>query len=483
MSSLARRLLGVAAVAVLAAPATALAAPPANDARTAARQIGALPAQVSGTTVDATRDATDPRSSCQPAGVNVWFRFTAPANGRVAVRLSAQGDLDAVLDVFLVERSQLRQLGCDGTDAGGLGAADFAVEAGKDYLIAVSQLTNSVPGAFSLTVVAPQAAERPPGARLAAGGADGTLDRVGNVQDAYALSMRAGRTYRLRLSGRSPERCQIGVALYPPGTTTFAERPVRRLGCDAGGYATFTPGPGEGGRYSLLLSAARTTRTLQHYHLEVAGAGRDDTSPGLFLANRATVRGSLNGSRVDALDLYRFSMARRSDLTLALATGTRGYDLLLLNDKGRQVTCRCGATGELEIRRRLAAGRYFVAVRARDRSAGGYELRRSSRVLTRTRIGTDERRVGLGRRVELRVRVRPGVSGPVSIVIQRFDPLDGWLFVRTERARARRGRAAIAFRAPTVGRWRARATYDGTIGAGTSVSGFVELLVVARRRA
>ena len=75
------------------------------------------------------------------------------------------------------------------------------------------------------------------------------------------------------------------------------------------------------------------------------------------------------------------------------------------------------------------------------------------------------------------MRVRPAVKGPVTITIQRFDPLAGWLFDRQERSVAIKGRAAVGFVAPTVGRWRVSATFDGTIGSGPSASGFDEMLV------
>ena len=249
-------------------PATALAAPPANDDRTKPEELGRLPAQVMGTTVEATRVPTDPSSACGLGGPQVWYRFTAPADGRIALRLVAEGDLDAILDAYLSERSQTTSLSCDPTDTQGIGAVDFDVKRGRRYLIAVSMLTNSVPGDFQLTVVAPQPPPRPPGTLLAKGSVDGTLDRVGNLEDAYSLRMRAGRTYRFRLSGRSAEECAISARLYPPGSRSFDGGAVKRLGCDASGYETFTPGPGDGGRYSILVSSARGTRALQRYHLE-----------------------------------------------------------------------------------------------------------------------------------------------------------------------------------------------------------------------
>jgi hypothetical protein len=474
-----RHAAGLAAIALLLLPAVASAAPPANDDRATPTALGSLPAQAGGTTVEATRVPNDPYSSCGPEGGQVWYRFVAPSDGRVAVRVQADGDLDATVDAYLSERSQTSILACDLTDAKGLGALDFKVTKDAVYLISVSQLTNSVAGTFNLTVVAPQAPPKPPGAALPAGGVDGTLDRVGNIEDAYSLKMRAGHTYRVRLTGRGEEKCVVSAALYPPGIGDFEGRPVKRLGCDESGYATFTPGPGEGGRYSVLVSAGRVSRTLQRFHLEAAGAGPDDTAPGRFLTNRAAFAGHLDGSRIDDVDLYRFSVARRSDLAINLATGAgNAFDLLVLNERGRQVQCSCGESGALELTREIAPGRYFVAVRVRDRSAGAYKLQRISRLLTRTTVGI-ARRSTLGRSVKVGVRVRPAVKGPVTITIQRFDPLAGWLFDRQERALAIKGRAAAGFIAPTVGRWRVSATFDGTVGSGSSASGFDEMLVVS----
>lgn len=484
MISTVRRATGLAVAILIAVPAAASAAPPSNDDRTSPAQLGSLPAQVGGTLVEATRQPTDPLSGCG-ANQQVWYRFVAPADGRIAARLQADGQLDATLDAFRSVRSQLSSLACDFTDAKGLGAINFTVKKGDAFFLSVSRLSNSVAGTFTLTVVAPQPAAKPPGKALPKGGADGTLDRVGNIDDAYAVRMRAGRTYRMRLSGRrldeEDETCQVSGALYAPGSDSFDSSSVKSFGCDSDGYATFTPGPGEGGRYSVLVSAAGNVRTLQSYHVEVAGAAADDTAPGRFLANRRTARGSLNGARIDALDLYRFTVAKRSDLTLRLRTGGgNGFDLLLLNERGRRVQCACGESGDAELKRELAPGRYFVVARARDASAGSYRLTRSSRVLTRTRVGFSKKRAGLGSLTPIRVKVTPSVAGPVTVIIQRFDPLEGWLFFRLQRTRAAGGRASIGFVPPTVGRWRARATFDGTVGSGSSQSGFAQVLVVAR---
>ena len=60
-----------AAVATVAAPASA--APPSNDSRTAAQELGRLPALVSGTTVDATLEQDEPFSGVGPIRNSVWL--------------------------------------------------------------------------------------------------------------------------------------------------------------------------------------------------------------------------------------------------------------------------------------------------------------------------------------------------------------------------------------------------------------------------
>jgi hypothetical protein len=55
---------GLAATVLLCLPAAALADPPANDNRATPRVLKKLPAQVTGTTVDATRADSDPSSTC-----------------------------------------------------------------------------------------------------------------------------------------------------------------------------------------------------------------------------------------------------------------------------------------------------------------------------------------------------------------------------------------------------------------------------------
>ena len=66
--------------------------------------------------------------------------------------------------------------------------------------------------------------------------------------------------------------------------------------------------------------------------------------------------------------MYRFTVARRSDVRVRLQT-SRDFRIRLLTDGGHRI-----ATGSGEMTRRLAPGRYFVAVEARDGAHGNYVL-------------------------------------------------------------------------------------------------------------
>ena len=106
-----RRLAALAApLAVLLVQASAAsAAPPPNDLRSAPAAVGALPATLSGTTVESTVDIDEPPSSCgaiSPKG-SVWYALSNAEPRDLLVALDAGGDMDATVEVFRRERSQV----------------------------------------------------------------------------------------------------------------------------------------------------------------------------------------------------------------------------------------------------------------------------------------------------------------------------------------------------------------------------------------
>jgi hypothetical protein len=462
-----RSALGALAI-VLGFAAPAGAAPPVNDARSAPLAINA-PAVVSGTTAESTLEPDEP-PGCQPLRGSVFYELQVAARDRLVARLDASGDLDATVEVFTRTRSQLAPVACESTDAQGDAALDFVAEKGQIYLIRVGQRVNSQPGSFRLEVFAPEPPPRGPGRALPAGGAGGVLDSLAHTSDAFAFRMSAGTTYRVNVAAST---CVV-VRVYAPGTRDFdAVSPMTESGCD--GYLIFTPSAGAGGRYSLLVQAQPRRNGEQRYHLRAARAGDDDTAPGLALPNLSTVRGSLRGSELDAVDLYHFSVPDRSALDLSLRyTGSGSAQVALLTDQGRRL-----GRGEDQVTRQLAPGRYFVAVQTSSGGSGRYTLRRVSRTITRTSTtidGVRSARSAPGQAVRIAAAVDPGVSGPVTITIERFDPLAGWQFAREVRTAATVGTAQTSFTPPQEGRWRAMTRFTGTSTAAPSQSGFATLL-------
>jgi hypothetical protein len=474
-----RSLLLLALALVLAAPAAALAAPPPNDSKDTPTIIDGLPARLQGTTVDATTEPDDPGSRCAASRNSVYYQLRAGADGRIFVQLAASGDLDGVVDVFKKVRSQLQGIGCDATDENGNASVGFNVKDGDVFLIRVAQLNNSVSGTFALNVDRAQPAAKPPGTPLPAGGRRDSVDRILNPSDAWNVRLRAGRTYRINLTAPvDPDRTRcVRLRLYPPGTRNFGQSaPVRRAPC--GGYILYTPKPENSGRYVLLVDAVSGRGTLP-YNLEVAPAGPDDTAPGIFVRNDRTEVGELVGNRIDVVDLYRFDVTKRSVLNLTLATSAN-FDLILLSDRGHQIECACFGNGDEKIQRRIAPGRYFAAVRAQQGAVGHYRLTRISRTITRTVTRLDGHRNGRaapGAAVTVGVHVTPAVGGPITVLVERFDPLAGWLFYSRLHTTVAAGTRSISFTPPTVGRWRVRAKYQGTRVSSPSLSPWARILV------
>jgi hypothetical protein len=102
---------------------------------------------------------------------------------------------------------------------------------------------------------------------------------------------------------------------------------------------------------------------------------------------------------------------------------------------------------------------------------GHYRLTRASKTITRTTLSPTPRLGSPSGNVSLRVGVTPASVGPVTIFVERFDPVSGWQFVRRFETRISGTSTAVSFHPPGVGRYRAQATFNGTrIAAGSRSS-------------
>ncbi len=450
---------------------------PSNDERANAQVVHSLPATINGTTVGATLEGGEPESSCGAATTNsVWYSVRAQSVERIALDLTAGGELDGTVNVYHAVRSQLQSVDCQQTEGHGKVSLSFKASKNGLYLIRVAALESSQQANFTLEVFLPTPAVGPPGAPLPTGGISGRVDRIQNINAAYAFTMHSGVSYLINLANRTKGACVSG-ALFAPSTSSFEGEPaLLRIGC--GGYRLFTPGPGEGGLYSFEVTPRSSYRGVQRFHLQVATAGPAETAPGIVLGNYAHAHAGLDGGGVNVLRLYRLDVTSHSNLTLKLtAPASADFNLQLRSQDGAVIECRCGGSGSQKLQRQLQPGRYYAVVSVRDATAGNFTLVRQSRTITSTSLSFSSNKAAPGQGVGIEVKVAPAASGPVAVEIERLDPVFGWQFYRQVSALVSEGAASVPFVPPAVGEWRAKATYGGSRTSSPSAVGFSYLQV------
>ncbi len=440
--------------------------PPANDTTSEAQSLAKLPASDKGSTTGATSDDND-LSSCNMGGGTVWYSLRPGSAQRLIVKLHAEGNFDATLIVARRVRSKVEEIGCSHTDNQGDLAVAWDTEKGTTYLLEIGRSEGSRPGDFTIDALAAEPRERAPGTALPSGGTSSTVDRLSDVNDVYSTSLIAGTTYRIAFSSSGCANLSIGGPLGE----------VRSLSCNS--YTTFTPGPDGGGRYVFEVKApASSGRFSDHggaigYRIAAGVATPDDITVGLELTNLTTAHGSLAPNAADVVDIYHFDVPQPSDVRIRLGTRhDRGTTIVLLTDTGGRIT-----SSDQQIRLRLQTGRYVVAVRGTvGQPDSTYALALVVRQLTRTTLSlaSSELRQGATATFTIATTPRPD-EGWIELQIDRFDPLGGWQFNRTIRVSA--PGSSVSWTPPSLGRWRARATYLGTLRFSPSRSDYVFLLV------
>jgi hypothetical protein len=488
-------LLAVAAALVLAAgasgegtaPVSTAPPAPANDTLADAQPVGSLPATINGTTVGATTEAGERESACDvPTTNSVWYSIRLTSAHRVALDLAAAGALDATVDVYHAVRSQLISVGCQQTEGEGKASLSFKAAKNGLYDIRVAAVQSSQLAGFRLEVFMPTPAVNPPGPALAASGVSGQVDPIQNVNAAYSVTMHAGVSYLISLANETKRGACVSGALFAPGTSSFGNEEGGEeegggsglLDIHCGGYRLFTPGPGKGGLYSFEITPRFSHRGVQRFHLQIAVAGPAETAPGLALSNYAHAHAYLDSRSVQVLRLYRMEVTSHSNLTLTLtAPESAHFKLQLRNQNGDVIECDCEGSGSQTLTHQLVPGTYYAVVSARGDTAGSFTLVRESRTITATSISFTSGQASPGQAVGIDVKVSPEESGPVEVVIERFDPVFGWQFYSEVHAFASGGLASIPFTPPAVGLWRAKATYGGTRTASPSAVGHTYLHV------
>jgi hypothetical protein len=110
-----------------------------------------------------------------------------------------------------------------------------------------------------------------------------------------------------------------------------------------------------------------------------------------------------------------------------------------------------------------------------------YVLSRLARTITRATMLVDGGRsatVAPGESVSLVLRVTPTASGRASLLVERYDPLAGWLFHSRHQPRVSGTAATVAFRPPFIGRWRVTGEHEGTRASSPSNGGTARFRVL-----
>jgi hypothetical protein len=460
MRTITRAAIAVTAVVLTAAPA--LADPPNNDNRADARAVS-VPSTVSGTTSESTLERNDPGSGCTSVEGTVWYSLDPGTTGRVAIELAARGDLEAVIDVYRRDRSRLDTVGCDITNRRGDASVVFTADKDQTYLIRVGEEFDSESGDFTLDLFRPEPEATPPGRRLPRRGGVATVDRARDLTDAWSKRLRRGVPYVVTVAARTS--CP-SVAVYEPGINSFdSAEQVDGSQCNA--HNLFTPE--RTGRHSFLVRAGRGERGAHRYRLRVRRAGRDDTAPGNILQNYERVRGRVGPQRADVVDLHRFYVNRRSNVTLRFSADGP-VTLELRNVRGILMDTSSGT-----LRRELRRGRFYATVRSEGGGGVDYRLQPAVREITRATIrfnGVRQAVISPGQAATAAVTVLPAAAGRITITVQRLDPLEGWQFYRRFKRRTSVGRAQATFVPQRPGRFRARAEYSGSRLSAPSQTGF-----------
>ena len=124
--------------------------PPSNDDRANALVVASFPATIDGTTVGATVERLDPqKSQCGTVESTVWYRINQAPDGTIALAVSGTG-LAAVVRVYNVTKSGIKELDCAATKASGTAKIAWETTRGNSYLVLVGKKTGTADAAFRL---------------------------------------------------------------------------------------------------------------------------------------------------------------------------------------------------------------------------------------------------------------------------------------------------------------------------------------------
>ena len=334
-----------------------------------------------------------------------------------------------------------------------------------------SQLAN-----FTLEVFLPTPAVRPPGLPLPAAGVNGKVDRIQNINAAYSFTMHAGVSYLINLANKTEGACVSG-SLFPHRHELVRRRLPALFTSTAAATGSSHPDRVRAGATASRSHPAPPIEAFSAFTFKSRRPDPPRRPQGLSLAttSRARAPGRARCQRSAPVS----PRCHQSLKPHAQAARTRFGRLQSATAQPRGHRDRMPMRGKrlTDLQHQLQPG---PITRSSPSEMQPPATSRScaSRARSPPRsLSFSSNTVAPGQGLSIDVQVSPAASGPLTVEIERFDPVFGWQFYRQVPAFVSEGTASVPFVPPAVGRWRAKATYAGSRPSSPSAVGFSYLLV------
>ena len=348
------------------------------------------------------------------------------------------------------------------SDDHGDAATSFTAANGTGYLIRVSERLGSGSNTFSLNVSAPIAPAHPPGKALRRRGVTRTLDRFRNPDDAWAVHLQVGVSYRIHLSGRDGH-CDTPAPPLRAGHDELRRRDGRDPDAVRAGTGCSRPAPVRVALHSGVIrpaTCAAPSPTTSRWPQRGPTTRRPASCCTTATASGGRCAGP-TGLMARPVSIRDHPPQRRLPAPVGGRLRPRAAD-----DHGRIISRR-----DRTIRTQTRPGRYYVAVRANFNQSGRYALSLTTRLITHTHTSLTG---GLGWAAREPRRPRPARRGcsrsrSSASTRSRAGCSRGAVHVHGS------GSVSATYDPPGPGLYRARSTFLGSRDAAASHSGYTTL--------
>jgi hypothetical protein len=365
----------VLAALVLVAPAAAAA--PSNDNRADAVLLPDFPANVHGTTAEATVERLDPQvSRCGRIEGTVWYRIESAPDGTIVSTVQAAAGFTPVVRIYRRGSSSIQELDCGTANAGGKVVVSVQAVRGAGYLILVGRRSGTADGEFDLRSdlhLPPENDDRAGAVqlrRLPATVRATTLGATAGESDGSPCGLAGGSVW-YRATGPDSGRALLRLsALNELDAVVAVFRRVRSrtelVGCaatDRKGSAVLGFATRRGATYLIAVGEQRNSPPGE-FRLQIQAAEAPERHPGHAL-RRGGVRDSVNGL-TDVNDVWSVRLRRGTTYRLAFSSSPCARATLHARNRVVRLSCRAHS---MFTPGRDGGGRYVVEVQASPTAA------------------------------------------------------------------------------------------------------------------